>query len=217
MPSGISYKPIKTWSAAQTATGELAGLKPHQKLLLLSDGSLTLELEILTNDKIRAEVIATGTIEINAQDAGYLEVESGCKALERTVWLIASGKRLVYAHTVIPLKSVDAGILEAIEKTPEEPLGRVFLEKGIFFMKEKLEIAAIRCAEAAEGLGLKKNTPLFARRCILTNKGGLPPRKDIPPRGDIPPSAGKDKRLIKAAVIEVFSPDVVPCRPGIID
>lgn len=197
MPSGIAYKPIKTWSAAQTATDELVGLEPHQKLLLLSDGSLTLELEILADDKVRAEVIATGTIEINGRDASYLEVEPNCKALERTVWLIASGKRLVYAHTVIPLKSVDADILEAIEKMPEEPLGRVFLEKGILFMKDKLEIAAIRCAAAAEGLGLKKDAPLFARRCILTNRRGLPP------------SSG---RLIKAAVIEVFSPDIVPCR-----
>ncbi|MBI5970778.1 MAG: chorismate lyase [Deltaproteobacteria bacterium] len=195
MPSGITYKPIKTWSAAQTATDELAGLEPHQKLILLSDGSLTLELEILTDCKIRAEVIRTGTSEIAAPDAGYLDVELNCKALKRTVWLIASGKRLVYAHTVIPLKNVDAGILEAIEKTPEEPLGRIFLEKGVFFTKDKLEIAAIRCAEAAEGLGVKKDAPLFARRCILTNKA----------------NGGKS---MKAAVIEVFSPDIVPCGPS---
>ncbi len=199
MPSGIAYKPIRAWSAAQTATDGLAGIEPHQKLLLLSDGSLTLELEILTGCKIRAEVINTETIKISGRDANYLEVEPNCKALERTVWLMASGKRLVYAHTVMPLKGVDAGVLEAIEKTPDEPLGRVLLEKGIFFTKDKLEIAAIKCAEAAEGLGLKKDAPLFARRCMLTNK------------------ADKGGRLIKAAVIEVFSPDIVPCRPSRID
>ena len=196
MPTGFAYKLINKWSAAKTAVFpdfNLSNLPPHQKLLLLSDGSLTLELEILTNDKIRAEIIRTGTGKIEKQDAGYLEVESSCLALKRTVWLIASGKRLVYAHTVIPLSRIDAGVLEAMEKNPEEPLGRVFLEKGVFFLKDKLEIAAIECAEAATGLGLKKTTRLFARRCILTNKtnGG--------------------EWLIKAAVIEVFSPDIVPC------
>lgn len=195
MPSGIAYKPIKTWSAAQTAS-ELACLAPHQKLLLLSDGSLTRELEILTDGKVRAEVISTGTFEMSGQDANYLDTEPGCKALKRTVWLVASGKRLVYAHTVIPLKSVDADILKAIEKTPEEPLGRVFLEKGIFFTKDKLEFAVIRCPDAAKGLGLTKDAPLFARRCVLSNR------------------PAKDRVRLRAAVIEVFSPEIVPCGPS---
>lgn len=184
------YTLIQEWrgSGADALT---TGLAPHQRLLLLSDGSLTRELELLSGERVDVELIYTGDAVLSEGEAAYLEERSGTDALEREVWLTAGGKRLVYAHSLIPGERVDRKLLDALGKNPNEPLGRVLVSKKIFFSKEKLEVCALKSERIANGFGVNEETAFIARRYVLFNKE-------------------RDRWVIKAAVLEVFSPGLIP-------
>lgn len=166
---------------------------PQQRFLLLSDGSMTLNLELLTGSKVEVEIRRSGLARLSKNAAAYLEEEQGNPSLEREVWLTAGGKRLIYAQTLIPLNRIEEKLLEALRMEGNEPLGRVLNSKKIPFTKDRLEVGVVSCARASTDLGMDARTPLMARRYVLFNKG--------------------DRWVIKAAVTEIFSPDVIgsPC------
>ncbi len=168
----------------------LEGLKPHQKLLLLSDGSMTLDLELLFGSKVEVEIKFKGAGALPAEDASYLEERAGSPAMEREVWLTVENKRLVYAYSLIPAGRVAGKIKTALEEHSAEPIGRVLNSMKVFFAKDKLDVGVVTCPQASEDLGLALDTPLLARRYILSNRDG----KDW---------------IIKAAVTEIFSPEIV--------
>lgn len=193
MPTRFSYTLLGDWSVPDTGKEcpELEGILPHQKLLLLSDGSMTLDLELLYNSKVEVEVKFKGTAPLPVPDAEYLEERAGEEAMEREVWLKVEGKRLVYAHTLIPLTCIDGGLKSKLERYAHEPLGRVLTGRKVFFTKEKLETGVVLCPTAATELGAPSPTPFIARRYILSNRR----------------SAGG--WVIKASVTEIFSPELV--------
>ncbi|MBI5642321.1 MAG: chorismate lyase [Deltaproteobacteria bacterium] len=150
MPIDFSYTLLKGWFNAEEERDrpELSGLLPHQKLLLLSDGSMTLDLELLWRSMVEVEVKFQGITGLSKEAAAYLEEEPEKEALEREVWLTVEDKKLVYAHSVIPLDRIEQGLLDELKKTPDEPLGRVLNSKKIFFSKKKLEVGLVACKSA---------------------------------------------------------------------
>lgn len=167
----------------------LSVLLPHQLLLLLSDGSMTRDLELLTGARVEVELRHAGASPLAKGAAEYLVEEPFKDALEREVWLLAGGRRLVYAHSLIPLDRIEPNLKTALEDMSHEPLGRVLASRKIFFAKDKLEVCTVRCENASRELGLPDDTPLAARRYILFNK---------------------DRNwIIKAAVTEIFSPEII--------
>ena len=67
-------------------------------------------------------------------------------SIEREVWLSVEGTKLVYAHLVIPVCSIEPWLLEAL-KEGTEPLGRVLKAREIPVLKENLEIAVVNAPE----------------------------------------------------------------------
>lgn len=192
MPIRFSYTLLRDWfRAGREPRPELNGILPHQKLLLLSDGSMTLDLELLYNSKVEVEVKFKGTTPLPGEAASYLEEDTGVAAMEREVWLKVDGKRLVYAHTLIPLTCIEGGLRAELERNANEPLGRVLTANRVFFTKEKLEVGVVRCQSAAVELGSPGSTPFMARRYILSNK------------------KAPGEWVIKASVTEIFSPELV--------
>lgn len=193
MSMEFSYIMYKGWFKAggQDSGTLLAGMTPQQKLLLLSDGSMTLGLEGLLGSRVEVDLRHRGHTPLGAQDAAYLGEDAGKESMEREVWLTIDGKRLIYAQTIIPLDRIDKSLLNTLNERGDEPLGRVLHTGHVPFIKENLEIAQLRCALAACGLGLKTDALFMARRYILLNKkegGGW---------------------VIKASVTEVFSPEII--------
>jgi len=174
------------------ACGPLSALEPHQKLLLLSDGSLTVELELLYGGRVEAEVIHHGYTTLSPEEADLLLEDQENESVERLVWLTVGGRRLVYARTLIPLGCLDGSLREELARRSGEPLGRVLNSIKIPFGKEGLEIGVIRCEAAASGFEAAPSTPLVARRYLLSNIGF------------------DDRRVIKALVTEFFSPEALP-------
>lgn len=192
MATGFSYSLIEDWTGELKARRMpfLEGLLPHQLLLLFSEGSMTTELELLSNRRVEAEIRFNGPAALSDAEADFLGAASGDEATEREVWLNAGAKRLLYARTLIPVKMIDQEVKAALDEKGSEPLGRVLASNGILFAKERLEIGIVRCPGATKDLLLPEETPLFARRYILFNKG----------------TGGW---IIKAAVTEIFSPELV--------
>jgi chorismate-pyruvate lyase len=186
----FSYKLVDGWHGAQDGSGWAAGLKPHELLLLFSDGSMTLDLELLFGARVEVEMISKGFTPLSVEAAGYIGEPAGKKAMEREVWLTVNGRRLIYAHTLIPLDRLGDGLLEALEEKSNEPLGRVLASKKIFFTKTRLEAGLIESAAAANGFEAPEGSRLMSRRYILEDS--------------------QDGRwVIKAALMEVFSPGII--------
>lgn len=191
----FNYAILKDWFSAEEEKDrpELTGLLPHQLLLLLSDGSMTLDLELLWRSMVEVEVKFQGMTKLK-DEASYLEERIGKDALEREVWLKVEDKRLVYAHSVIPLDRIEDSILNDILANSSEPLGRVLTTRKVFFAKKKLEVGVVTCESAATDLGIDAKTPLIARRYILYN------------------NSSPTKWVIKAGVTEIFSPEIISNR-----
>ncbi len=192
----FNYAILKDWFNAEEEKDrpELTGLLPHQKLLLLSDGSMTLDLELLWRSMVEVEVKFQGITRLGDEAALYLEEKKGKDALEREVWLTVDDKKLVYAHSVIPLDRIEDSILNDILANSSEPLGRVLTTRKVFFAKKKLEDGVVSCESAATDLGIDAKTPLIARRYILYN------------------NSTPTKWVIKAGVTEIFSPEIISNR-----
>jgi len=195
MTTGFSYTLVRDWAPARSGAelAGLAGLEPHQKLLLLSDGSMTLDLELLFGSPVEVEVERTGSASLSAADAEYLEEETGMEVTQREVWLTVEDKRLVWAHTLIPVQRVRDDIKKSLDANRGEPIGRVLNSMKVFFSKDRLDVGVVICAHASAALGLAPDTPLVARRYILSNKQ-------------------ESEWLIKAAITEIFSPEIISTR-----
>lgn len=193
MEKKFAYTLIADWvrPAGSTVPG-VDDLEPHEKLLLLSDGSLTVELELVYGSAVEVELVYRGFTTLSPDESDFLVEDQENESVEREVWLTVGGRRLVFARTLIPLVSLDRGLMKTLDESSSEPIGRVLNTLKIPFRKEGLEVAVVRCAPAAEALEIDPDTPMTARRYLLTNtEFGTRP-------------------VIKAVVTEVFNPEVVP-------
>ena len=163
-------------------------LAPEERMLLTSDGSLTLQLEALLNAPIGLEVKRNVRVAMSAEEASWLSEEPLHEATEREVWLISGARRLVYAHSVISRAEQHLG--EALDEGLK-PLGALLVEREIPVLKKDLRIAVVSAAAVAAELAMPADTLLAARRYRLVKK-----------------KAGGDW-IIKARVFEVFSPELV--------
>ncbi len=195
MSAEFSYTFINGWSRPVAGeTPALLGLKPEERLLLLSTGSMTLDLELLSGKGVEVELKYSGKASLGGEDSAYLNEDAGKEALERVAWLTVEHRRLVFAYTLIPLDRIQKSLLKALESRAGEPIGSVLRSKRVPFQKENIEVAVLRCAPAAAGFGINASTPLVSRRYILFDR-----KKN-------------GRWTIKALVTEIFSPDVVPFR-----
>lgn len=171
-------------------SGPLARLSPGERMLVFSDGSLTLLLEALFKSVSGVEVRLNSVNTITEEAASYLLEDIGADVIEREIWLLAGGKRQVYARSIIPSASIEGWLRDDLAGGVK-PIGRILYERGIAVLKEAVELSIIRSPEVAAELGIAPDTPLVSRRYRLIN------RRD---------SGGW---IIKAMVQEVFGPTLV--------
>jgi len=200
MNSLFSYKLLDGWIEMRSGAADrlTSGMRPHQRLLFASGGSLTLDLELLKEAEVKVEVVYRQDAALDTETAAYLHAAPGAAVAERVVWLKAGHTNLVYAHTVFLLERTDRAILESLERYVDEPLGKVLNSRRIVFTKTHMEAGIVVCPQAAAVLGLPEDSPFVARRYVLADSGASDSQVDI----------------IKAAVIEVFSPEIIPAAPA---
>ncbi|MBI5886300.1 MAG: DUF98 domain-containing protein [Deltaproteobacteria bacterium] len=171
-----------------------SGLRPHQKMLFTSGGSLTLDLELLLEEDVKVDVVRRRETDLDIEIAAYLHAAPGAQVSERVVWLKTGHGNIVYALTVFLLERTDPAILASLDRYFDEPLGKVLNHRRIVFTKTRMEAGVVVCAEAASVLNLPDDSPFVARRYVLADSGASVSQADT----------------IQAAVIEVFSPAIIP-------
>ena len=194
MNNDISNTTLGEWldpGDASAPEGFVSLLPPRQRLLLLSDGSLTVELEELYGGELGVEMRYNDYATLTPEEADLLMEDQESESVEREVWLTHGGRRLVFARTLIPLVRLDVRLRTALAENADKPIGRVLTEHGVSFVKKHLMVALVECPEAAADLGLVSYAPFAARRYILTN------------------TDFDSNPVIKAVVTEVFSPEVI--------
>ncbi|MFQ5480709.1 MAG: chorismate--pyruvate lyase family protein [Thermodesulfobacteriota bacterium] len=188
--TGLEYSILYPWRQAGQKSLDFKGLGGREEALLFSPDSMTEILEGIFKIEVEVRAVLRERRSMDIQSAAYLQDAEGAEALARGVWIMAHKQPLIYAFSLIPLGSVTAALLKALEGEVPEPIGRTLNSSGIPFIKENLEAGVIRSPFVAEGLHLPAEKTFFARRYVLRGEksGAL---------------------VIKAAIIEVFSPELI--------
>ncbi len=170
-------------------TGHAMRLSPAIRSLILSTRSLTCELEALYGVGVEVELKRVGSRVMEPELSLYMGIPSGSRGFEREVWLTIDGRRLVYAVSIFSMEHTEERLI-SILKEARKPMGRVFVEENIAFTKEALEIATEITDNRKFGFPVEGGSPA-ARRYRFSRKDG----------------AGR--WLVKGAVAEVFSPELI--------
>ena len=154
------------------------------RMLLLSDGSLTLLLNASLLSSVRLQRLRQEEVSLDRDMAEYIEAEAGQTVIDRDVWLMNGEKRVVYANSILPTSLMSDEIYREIAKG-DTPIGTLLSEQSILTRRDRLQIGRITSLEICRELGLPDTTVLWARRYRLHTEGGF-----------------------KGAIIEVFSPKI---------
>lgn len=146
-------------------------LKPTQKLLLLSDGTMVRALNALFGKPARLEIIEQRDIVLDEKSATILKVSAGEKAIERTVWLdVGQGKqrrRVLHAISKFPISKIKPDLYQEI-RLGQKPIGQIIQERLYSTWRDNLEIAHLPFPAVAKGLELPEETLFWARRYRLS-------------------------------------------------
>ncbi|MBM2838557.1 MAG: beta-ribofuranosylaminobenzene 5'-phosphate synthase family [Deltaproteobacteria bacterium] len=154
------------------------------RMLLLSDGSLTLLLNASLLSSVRLQRLRQEEVSLDRDMAEYIEAEAGQTVIDRDVWLMNGEKRVVYANSILPTSLMKDEIYNEIAKG-DTPIGTLLSEQSILTRRDRLQIGRIMSLEICRELGLPDATVLWARRYRLHTEGGF-----------------------KGAITEVFSPKI---------
>ncbi|MFQ5329950.1 MAG: chorismate--pyruvate lyase family protein [Thermodesulfobacteriota bacterium] len=164
----FSFTLVNGWNGAGGRSAVITDnqLQPHQLLLLLSDGSLTSHIETLYNSPLAIEIVESGGVSLGEEDATFLGVNKGDKAVMRSTCLLIDGRRLVYAKSLLPTGNLEGKVVEDVAAS-EVPLGRLLARSHPFSRKERSEMAVVSSPSIARALEIAEDTLFWARRYLL--------------------------------------------------
>lgn len=154
------------------------------RMLLMSDGSLTVLLNASLLSLVRLQRLRQEEITLGPDMAAYIQTEEGQRAIDRDVWLMNGDKRLVYANSILPISLMRGEIYNELSKG-DTPIGILINEQNILTRRDGLQICRVKSPDICRELGLPGDTVLLSRRYRLHTEGGF-----------------------KGAIIEVFSPHI---------
>ncbi|MEN6342782.1 MAG: beta-ribofuranosylaminobenzene 5'-phosphate synthase [Methanospirillum sp.] len=154
---------------------QLPRLSPLQKVLLLTDGSVTTLLEAASGERVDVRTIAQDIVPADAVQAERLECEIGDEVNRRVVNLIGArtGRVFVYAVSFTPLDRLMPGARDDL-LAADIPIGRILLRHR---METRRELSEIGVVPAGGMLGrtfaLAADAPVLCRRYTIVH-GGKP-------------------------------------------
>jgi chorismate-pyruvate lyase len=152
---------------------DLRALSPLQRILLVTDGTLTEILEAYFLEPITLVKLAQQMAPaIRAQAA--LGLAAGEPCLERKIFLqgAETGRIYVYAESLIAIERLGAKLREDLMATGA-PLGRLWLEHRLETFKELIDMRCRPAGDLAQHFGVKPDAPLLARS-YRVSAGGRP-------------------------------------------
>ena len=122
---------------------EISSVAPHDRALLVIDGTVTRYLEAFSGEKIEIELISQIPYTVDS-DHRWLDVRKGAELINREVILkgVVSGKVYAYASSQLNLELLSSSIDE-FEKLSTVGIGRMLLSGRIEQYRELLWYGAV--------------------------------------------------------------------------
>ncbi|MHC1564917.1 MAG: chorismate--pyruvate lyase family protein [Candidatus Syntropharchaeales archaeon] len=133
--------------------------------MLLTDGSMTLLLEIYTGDPVAVETLTQETIQATEEIAAKLGVDVGSSVNYREVVLKngLSGEALLYALSLTPISRLTDEFRDDLLRA-DIPIGRIMKLHGLEFRRELVKIEKEDVSAKLIGIfGLKEGEYILKR------------------------------------------------------
>lgn len=138
-------------------------LTPVQKILLITDGSITRILEAVRGEDIEVITLVQEVVKSDARFAEIFGIPEGAEVNHRIVWLKDSRDYLVHATSYCPLTRLDERFRTDIMKG-DTPIGKIMKEHLMEARREIRELSTVRAAGAlAAKFNIIEGTTLIKR------------------------------------------------------
>ncbi|CCH98443.1 MULTISPECIES: chorismate--pyruvate lyase family protein [Microcystis] len=141
----------------------LSELSTLQRIILITDGTLTDILEIYLLEKMSIVKLSEEAVYLE-EDLPVLDLEKGSKIIKRKIFLCStvSQKNLVYAESIIVIDRLDTKFQEELINSGK-PIGKLWLENRMETFKEIVDLSQERAGDLAEDFQISPEEKLFSR------------------------------------------------------
>ena len=139
-------------------------LSKAQQLLLMTDGSVTTLLEVITGKPVVVTTLLQQVVEADAERASALDVEEGDNINYRVVVLKNDDNHqpLIYAESYTPIARLKKEFRHDLMKA-DIPIGRIMNQRKIESRREIRRIEIVCNEEVSDLFGVAQNVPLLSR------------------------------------------------------
>ncbi|HXY87895.1 MAG TPA: chorismate pyruvate-lyase family protein [Candidatus Acidoferrales bacterium] len=139
-------------------------LSKLQKLILLTDGSITTLLEVITAKPVTVSTLVQKIVKADNEIAELLEIEEGDSINYRVVTLrnVDSAKPLIYAESYTPISRLLKEFKYDLMKA-DIPIGKIMQERKIESRREIEKIEMIFNDEYSEIFDVSYHIPMLSR------------------------------------------------------
>jgi len=144
-------------------TISLANLSTIQRIILITDGTLTDILEIYLLEKISIIKLSEEIVNL-AEDMPFLTLKIGNRVIKRKIFLQGkiSKKNWIYAESIIVPERLDERFKEQLLNS-EKPIGKLWLEYRVETFKEIIDLSQELPGDLSEHFQISKEEKLFSR------------------------------------------------------
>lgn len=147
-------------------------MKPIHKILLTTDGSITVILEALSGKEIKVETVKQRVIQADETTANLLHIEKGGRVNYRIVNLKGGKEILAHAVSYTPLKRLGESFKDDLMKA-DIPIGKIINNHKLEVRREinwgKVESAG----ELAGVFDISKNDSILSRNYNVIHKNNI--------------------------------------------
>ena len=149
----------------------LSELSTFQRIILITDGTLTDILEIYLLEKISICKLSEEIINL-VETVPALNLKEGVNVIKRKIFLQGkiSQKNWIYAESIIVPERLDVLFQEQLLNS-EKPIGKLWLEYRVETFKEIIDLSQEPAGDLSEYFQINQDEKLFSRTYRVFSQG----------------------------------------------
>ena len=150
---------------------KLADLSTFQRIILITDGTLTDILEIYLLEKISIFKLSEEIINLT-EKIPALNLEEGVNVIKRKIFLqgTISQKNWIYAESMIVPERLDVLFQEQLLNS-EKPIGKLWVEYRVETFKDIIDLSQESAGDLSEYFQINQDEKLFSRTYRVFSQG----------------------------------------------